>query len=388
MAQTQLEEIASRISDLNKWRDIFSFHGLEISNGAHQPGRGNTGDGTPAAGEPRGLQPPDPSCAIPVPLLVPVDAGGQPISLDMAMGLRKLLLGKVSHVFSCEWTKAHFRFRQPCSDLAYGLEADKGGTRAILMAVQAHIIRHLLFGRNTAETHLERLQGVGRGEQGEALAAALTELLWAAGGGGRATVCLVTTATHFVPCGDYRADSFTERIQLFEFWEKAAAQEFISDHINCFRGKGSHGVILFVYSLLFSRTLERVQEDLKGTATPLLKLSLGSISCTQVCPGLRTPQVPIWLCSLCGRHGVLFSTNSLLLSCWRAERVFHLHFYNGQQEQIKPTQLTIDTHSHHWEEDQREDTSSPGKRRPPVEMAIRTKWAGATVSWNGTEPFF
>ncbi|NXN08961.1 MIY4B hydrolase, partial [Indicator maculatus] len=159
--------------------------------------------------------------------------------------------------FSCQWAKAHFRFRQPCSALAYGLEADKGGTRAILMAVQAHIIRHLLFDRSTADAHLERLQGIGRREQGEALAAALAQLLWAAGGGGRATVCLLTMATHFVPRGDYRADSFTERIQLFDFWEQAAAEEFISAHINCFRGKGSHGVILFLYSLLFSRTLER-----------------------------------------------------------------------------------------------------------------------------------
>ncbi|XP_054241740.1 inactive ubiquitin carboxyl-terminal hydrolase MINDY-4B [Indicator indicator] len=440
MAQTQLEEITSRISDLSKWRDIFSFHGLDISKATHQPGQGNTGDGAPAAGEPRGLQPPHVPCAIPMPLLVPVDAGGQPISLDMAMGLRELLFGNVSHTFSCQWAKAHFRFRQPCSALAYGLEADKGGTRAILMAVQAHIIRHLLFDRNTADTHLERLQGIGRREQGEALAAALAQLLWAAGGGGRATVCLLTMATHFVPRGDYRADSFTERIQLFDFWEQAAAEEFISAHINCFRGKGSHGVILFLYSLLFSRTLERVQEDLKGTTTPLLKLSLGSITCTQamlsllltgqarpqeldggrepgpggtgaeaprrqrglvgylrwsraqaepqVCPGLRTPQVPIWLCSLCGRHGVLFSTNSLLLSSWRAERLFQLHFYNGQQEQSEPTHLTIDTHSHHWEEDQSEGASDPGKRHPPVEMAIRTRWAGATVSWNGTQPFF
>ncbi|NXP81959.1 MIY4B hydrolase, partial [Ramphastos sulfuratus] len=159
--------------------------------------------------------------------------------------------------FSCQWAKAHFRFRQPYSDLAYGLEADKGETRAILMAVQAHIIRYLLFDRTTAAAHLERLQGINRQEQGEALAAALAQLLWAAGGSGRAVVCLVTTATHFVPRGDYRADSFTERIHLFEFLEKAAAQEFISDHINCFRDKGSHGLILFLYSLLFSRTLER-----------------------------------------------------------------------------------------------------------------------------------
>ncbi|NXS61092.1 MIY4B hydrolase, partial [Brachypteracias leptosomus] len=159
--------------------------------------------------------------------------------------------------FSCDWAKAHFRFHQPCSDLAYALEAGEGGTRAVLMAVQAHIIKYLLFERDTEDTHLERLCGIGRGEQGEALAVALAELLWAAGGGGTAVVCLATTAIHVLPSGDLQPDSLTQRIQLFEFSEKAAAQEFIFDHINCFRGEGSHGVILLLYSLLFSRTLER-----------------------------------------------------------------------------------------------------------------------------------
>ncbi|NWU65388.1 MIY4B hydrolase, partial [Pterocles burchelli] len=159
--------------------------------------------------------------------------------------------------FSHEWAKAHFRFCEQRSELAYALEAEKGGTRAVLMAVQAHIIKYLLFVRNTEYTHLDRLCRIGRREQGQALAAALGDILWAAGGGGRAAVCLVAAAAHIAPSRDYRADSFTERIQLFEFSDKAAAQEFILDHINCFRSEGSHGVILFLYSLLFSRTLER-----------------------------------------------------------------------------------------------------------------------------------
>ncbi|NXW87493.1 MIY4B hydrolase, partial [Alopecoenas beccarii] len=159
--------------------------------------------------------------------------------------------------FSCEWTQACFRFREPYSDLAYALEAEEGGTRAVLMAVQAHIIKYLLFVRNTEYTHLERLCRISRREQGTALAAALAETLWAAGGGRTATICLGTAAVHAAPSRDRRADSFTERIQLFEFGEKAAAQEFIFDHINCFKGEGSHGVILYLYSLLFSRTLER-----------------------------------------------------------------------------------------------------------------------------------
>ncbi|XP_014801257.1 PREDICTED: protein FAM188B2 [Calidris pugnax] len=436
LSRTELEEITSKISDLNKWREIFSFRGLESNNSTHQPGQASSSNGLPGDGDPMGPQPPLPPTAVPKPLLVPPDTGGRPISLEMAMRLRKLLFGNTSHLFSCEWAQAYFRFREPYSDLAYALEAEKGGTRAILMAVQAHIIKYLLFIRNTEYTHLERLCRTSQREQGEALAVALADTLWAAGGGGSAVICLLTPTLHLVPNGDYRPDSFTERIQLFEFFEKAAAQEFIFDHINCFKGEGSHGVILFLYSLLFSRTLERVQEDLDSTATPLLDISFGNITCTQamlsllltgraspreldggqelgrggeawwrrgpvgylcwdraqaerqVCRGLRTPQLPIWLCSLSGRHSVLFGTDSRLLSDWKTEKVFHLYFYNGQWEQRKTAHLTIDTHSHPWEEDPCEDPSTPGKRRPPLEMAIRTKWAGATVSWNGTEPFF
>ncbi|NWV37393.1 MIY4B hydrolase, partial [Grantiella picta] len=159
--------------------------------------------------------------------------------------------------FSCEWAAAHFRFHPPQSDLAFALEAGKGGTRAILVAVQAHIITYLLFTRETECTHLERLCRVGHWEQEQALATALAETLWAAGGGSRAIVCLITTPITMRSHGGYKASSFTERIHLFEFSEKDTAQGFISDHINCFKGKGSHGVILFLYSLLFSRTLKR-----------------------------------------------------------------------------------------------------------------------------------
>ncbi|XP_057887339.1 inactive ubiquitin carboxyl-terminal hydrolase MINDY-4B [Melospiza georgiana] len=448
-APAPLQEIASRISDLSKWREIFSSCGLEINSTTHQQGPSSAGPGPPGAGEPPGSQPPS---TVPRPLLLPRGTGGCPISPDTAMRLQQLLFGSTAPLFSCEWAAARFSFHPPRSHLAYALQAGQGGTRAILAAVQAHIITFLLFTRETECTHLERLCRLGHREQGQALATALAETLWAAGGGGRAVVCLVTAPVTTMPCEGCRADSFTERIRLFEFSEKAAAQEFISDHINSFKGEGSHGVILFLYSLLFSRTLERVQEDL-GDAAPLLNISSGNITCTevmmtmmmmmvmavlsllltgrasprllggggrepepgagdggggeaacprgrvgflrwerarrqrQVSPGLRTPRLPVWLCSLLGRHSVLFGTDSRLLSDWKAERIFHLYFYSGQQEQTQTARLTIDTRSHHWEEAQREGLCSPGRRRPALEMAIRTKWPGATVSWNGTDPF-
>ncbi|XP_072789642.1 inactive ubiquitin carboxyl-terminal hydrolase MINDY-4B [Taeniopygia guttata] len=63
----------------------------------------------------------------------------------------------------------------------------------------------------------------------------------------------------------------------------------------------------------------------------------------QVSPGLRTPRLPVWLCSASGRHSVLFGTDSRLLSDWKSERIFHLYFYTGQQEQTRTAHLTIGT---------------------------------------------
>ncbi|XP_031410948.1 E3 ubiquitin-protein ligase SIAH2 [Meleagris gallopavo] len=209
------------------------------------------------------------------------------------------------------------------------------------MAVQANIIKYLLFMRNTEHTHLERLHKIRQKEQGEALAAALADSLWAAGDGRRAAVCILTAATHCSPPAGYKADSFTERINLFEFPEKAAAQEFIFDHIGCFRDEGSHGLILFLYSLLFSRTLKRVREELGATAPQLLECSSGNVTCTQVGSMLKTPKFPIWLCSINGTHSVLFSTNRLLLSDWKMEHIFHLYFYTGQCRQTRTAHLTI-----------------------------------------------
>lgn len=44
-------------------------------------------------------------------------------------------------------------------------------------------------------------------------------------------------------------------------------------------------------------------------------------------------------------HGVLFSTNRLLLSDWKMEHVFHLYFYNGQRGQTRTAHLTVGEHS-------------------------------------------
>ncbi|XP_055370174.1 inactive ubiquitin carboxyl-terminal hydrolase MINDY-4B isoform X4 [Betta splendens] len=252
---------------------------------------------------------------------------------------------------------------------------------------------------------------------------------------------------------------------------KEDVRKFVLDHIQCFKEEGGHGVILFLYSLICSRTVDRLKEDLDSSTHHLLHLSLGNFICRQAllnllltgraCPHvfngavhveerppaerplqgvlcrsdvgylhwsreqmerdtlpqvgsmLKTPRFPIWVCCINGSCSVLFSLNRMLLSDWKMEHLFYLYYYNGQSSQRSTVRLTVgedrdrpgwvgvqsyplfassvlcaDTHSHHWEASSTDTEGDPEKRFPSLEMTIRTKWAGAAITWNDTLPFY
>ncbi|XP_066096886.1 inactive ubiquitin carboxyl-terminal hydrolase MINDY-4B [Saccopteryx bilineata] len=443
-----LEEITRKISFLDRWRKIFSYVRLGANNTTPQTHKdrhvsADEHEDGPGIPQPRGQGhwPPSSLCSIPSPSTIPSKSGGVPISLAVATKLQQSLFGNTARAFSDDWEKACFRFHAPHSDLAFALEVGKGGVRSIQMAVQGSILKHLLLTREGRGRSFRGLCAISKQEQKRALAAALAGLLWAAGDAQKATICLVTEDTSIASSPDYTGDNFTERLRLFEVLEREATEKFIYDHLQCFSGEGSHGVILFLYSLIFSRTFERLQKDLDVSTIHLLQPHAGGFLCSQavvnmiltgraspnvfngyqngksqeilhgvltrsdigylqwgkrasegeslsqVGSRLKTPKFPIWLCDIRGRHSVLFSTNRQLLSDWRAERLFELHLYAGQHSRGGPARLTVDTHSHQWERDPCEDGHGPQRRFSPVEMAIRTKWREATVNWNGTVPF-
>ncbi|KAI2655898.1 Inactive ubiquitin carboxyl-terminal hydrolase MINDY-4B [Labeo rohita] len=339
--------------------------------------------------------------SIPQTLTVSPSLGGQPLSPELAVSLRKILFGNTFHIFSYEWKKSFFKFREPFSDMAYALETERvGGACAVQMVVQAHIIKYLLFNRpENSDCTMQSMVTLGEKEQRKALAAALTDILWTAGEEQTATVCLVTSECCFTPHMDYKLDNFTERLQLFTFKKKEDIRSFICEHIQCallnllltgraaphvFNGtslndeqdkalaQALHGVLTrsHVGYLLWNR------EQVNHAQLPVV----GSM--------LKTPKLPIWVCNINGTYSVLFSPNRSLLSDWKMEHLFQLYFYNGQPTQLKTTMLTIDTHSHHWEAENNDIQGDPEKKFPSVEMTIRTKWEGAVIGWNGTVPFF
>ncbi|KAM5292433.1 inactive ubiquitin carboxyl-terminal hydrolase MINDY-4B [Ctenodactylus gundi] len=447
--ELDLEEITRSILFLDKWREIFSYHRLGTNNTTSQNHEGNyiSADETEyrkGRPEPRGQGhlPSSSLCSVPRPSIISSNLSGSPISLALAKKLRHVLFGNTDQVFSSDWKKAHFKFNDPFSDLAFALKVEKGGAQSIQMAVQGSVIKYLLFTRKKKDCRFHSLCELSQQDQKQALAAALAGILWDTAAAQKATVCLVTENSYIASTLDYSKDDLAEQLQLFEFSEKEATEKFIYDHLQCFKGEGSHGVILFLYSLIFSRTFERLQDDLDVTTAHLLQPHAGGFLCrqavlnmiltgkaspnvfngcekgesqerlrgvvarsdigylqwgqdaskddrfSQVGSMLKTPKFPIWLCNINGNCSILFCTNRQLLSDWKMECLFDLYFYSGQPSQKKPARLTIDTHSHHWERDRREDKRRPAQRCSPVEMAIRTKWREATINWNGTYPFF
>ncbi|XP_062408885.1 inactive ubiquitin carboxyl-terminal hydrolase MINDY-4B [Sardina pilchardus] len=454
----ELEEILQLIADLDRKRALFNARGLELRSFAKRPPErykaeedaedvSRSASATkPSRGQGHQLTVP---YSIPRALAVPPSLGGDPVSPELAVSLRKILFGNVFHIFNYEWKKSFFKFREPYSALSYALEAERGGARAIQMVVQANIIKYLLFSRTTNSDcyGTQSLEEVDEKEQERALASALADILWTAGDEQAATVALVTSECCFTPLLDYKPDNFTERLQLFNFARREDTEKFLYEHIQCFKEEGSHGVILFLYSLIVSRTINRLREDLDRTTTHLLQQSLGNFICRQallnllltgranpkvfngtllydedghllehplhgvlarsdvgylhwsreqvqqgklpvVGSMLKTPKLPIWVCSINDTYSIIFSPHRSLLSDWKMEHLFHLYFYNGQSAQTNTAVLTIDTHSHHWELERRDVQGDPEKRFPSVEMTIRTKWEGAAIDWNGTVPFF
>ncbi|ETE63744.1 hypothetical protein L345_10488 [Ophiophagus hannah] len=330
-----------------------------------------------------------------------------------------MLFGNTFQVFNYEWKISYFRFHHPFTDLAYALEMDKGGAPAIQMAVQVHIMKHFLFVQNKeANISLQSISEIGFKEQEKTLATALADILWTAGESQRATICLITDDTYFTANIDYEVDHFTEQVQLFDFFEKETMQQFILDHIHCLNSEGSFREILTSPQLTcYNVDMETLAADKASphvfngcqkldTEGSVAKVLHGILSRSdvgylrwskeeaeqyrslQVGSMLKTPKLPIWLCNINETYSILFSFNRLLLSDWKMEHLFDLYFYKGKPSQKKTVHLTIDTHSHHWEENHSADDRDPNQRVPSLEMAIRTKWEGAAISWNGTTPFF
>ncbi|XP_048195485.1 probable ubiquitin carboxyl-terminal hydrolase MINDY-4 isoform X4 [Perognathus longimembris pacificus] len=276
---------------------------------------------------------------------------------------------------------------------------------------------------------MKRLLQPSDAQRTRCLALAIADILWRAGSHQRAVVTLASGTQQFSPMGKYKADGVLETLMLYSLTCYEDLVTFLQHRVQQFEA-GPYGCILLTLSAILSRSPELVRQDfdvptshligahgyctqelvnllLTGRAVSnvfndVVELDSGDGRITllrgiaarsdvgflslfehynvcQVGCFLKTPRFPIWVVCSESHFSVLFSLQLDLLSDWRAERLFDLYYYDGlanQQEQIR---LTVDT-TQATPEDSHKDLV------PPLELCIRTKWKGASVNWNGSDP--
>uniref|UniRef100_A0A5F9CMK1 Ubiquitin carboxyl-terminal hydrolase MINDY n=1 Tax=Oryctolagus cuniculus TaxID=9986 RepID=A0A5F9CMK1_RABIT len=361
------------------------------------------------------------------PSMLKLQTASEPIDLSVAKEIKTLLFGSNFCCFNEEWKLQSFTFSDVAS-LRYGIVQRKGGPCGVLAAVQSCVLQKLLFAEDGGTDCARRLQP-SDAHRTRCLALAIADILWRAGGRERAVVTLASGTQQFSPTGKYKADGVLETLTLHSLTCYEELLLFVQQSVRQFEA-GPYGCILLTLSAILSRTTELIRQDfdvptshligahgyctqelvnllLTGKAVSnvfndVVELDSGQGSTTllrgiaersdigflslfehynvcQVGCFLKTPRFPIWVVCSESHFSVLFSLQPELLCDWRAERLFDLYYYDGlanQQEQIR---LTVDT-TQTVPEDTHNDLV------PPLELCIRTKWKGALVNWNGSDP--
>ncbi|CAF1322477.1 unnamed protein product [Rotaria magnacalcarata] len=358
---------------------------------------------------------------------------GDQITLATASTLRLLANNSTIHSFSQSWLSAKFSFRDYTNPLNYGLLADRTGARGLILCVQGFVLRHLLL-KNVLSESQHRSISVSVEARTEALVDALTEMLWQAGEYRGATVCIPYSGDAcFTNHGDhYVPDRITERLHMFEFIDLGKLRSFIIKCLPYFMKE--NGVIIFLYSLMLSRTLKKLIEDLDHTrlvgerdesTIQMVTLALTGRALHYFHNGVidvdsdgnlmkkpqhgvknrssvgflywskheddsfwhkqeigsmfRTPKVPVWLICLNRRYAIVFSSNINLLNNWIYENYFQLHLYSGLKKQEQPCIVSIDTRQQYPASIYGDFFEDNDQHAPDIIHLLQSRWPGCTI---------
>ncbi|CAF0710078.1 unnamed protein product [Brachionus calyciflorus] len=382
----------------------------------------------------------------------------KPIDLETATNLRELTIGSIVHTFSNEWRRAKFTYRTGCDDLIYGLISEKNGSRGLILSVQAVLIKNLILmgyrdihGNEVTDSEWRNKRKILKPndvEKRDVLIRTIIEILWVAGEKNYACVvlnsgtnCFDFSAKDIGQKSKYFGDGITERLHIYEFTSLVKLEEFVKKNLSIFQKED--GCLLFLYSLILSRKVDRLKEDIQnqrligdmeeckislfnlvltGSAVPYLhngsivydsegqalekpligiknRNDVGILywdpkedddKRTEVGSMLKTPKYPIWLV-LMGKNqlAILFNTNIDLMNNWRLEQNFNLHFYSGLKKQEFECVIDVSTR------DENDLIMSPHQvlkakyskfklfdeeKDPEIYEIIKTKWPNCTIS--------
>lgn len=338
---------------------------------------------------------------------------GGSIPLQTAQQLRNLVLG-ADRQWDASWQQP-FVFTE-VESLGFGLFQNKGGPCGVISAVNAYVVKHLLHCPepcNIQDSNQIKSRRV------QALASAISEMLWRCGGQTRAVVALPLNHTSQQVKG---RDVITEGLTLFTLECERTLERFVSQNIHMFMMHGGIGVIWFLCSALLSHGTEQVRSEMDMPDTPLIGrfgycsqelmnlllvgravsnmwdgdktlgegkdvMHLGGVhqraqvgqltlfeayGSMEVGSFLKNPEVPIWVICSESHFTVLFSVERSFDS---SAASFELYYYDELVRQTEVIRFSIEPGT----------KPSDPESDPPLELVIGTKWKNPSVNWNGAE---
>ncbi|KAJ3211532.1 hypothetical protein HK099_007974 [Clydaea vesicula] len=191
---------------------------------------------------------------------------------ELALELRKVIFDhssvgeKILLSFNEEWKFKGFEFSEN-PELRYGIVQLKGGPCGLLAAVQAHVLKHLIFNSSVSYNNFNR--GFLRPKQIDterALIESLTEIIW------RCSIdtgyCLVAiynnisknSKNSFLNAPGYKLDGFTEKMEITKILERSKLKQFLTENILTFtkNEKDNFGLIQLLYSAVLTRSIKNI----------------------------------------------------------------------------------------------------------------------------------
>jgi ubiquitin carboxyl-terminal hydrolase MINDY-3/4 len=330
--------------------------------------------------------------------------GGKPISTAEMKALNTVVFGADRPgKFPPSWRQQGFEFEED-PVLSYGFRQHEGGSCGVLAVVQAQVAQYWIV-----EKHIPLDTKFEEHDQNEATAYALSQILWRCGQEQSAQLVLPSGSS-------YQSILFRNKDQL---------HSTIQQNIRAFTSPKSQGVILATYSMVLSRGCDNVISDMdssEGTmigahgycTQELVNLGLAGRAVSNVFDGERNlddvtkmkgideqcdigfltlfehygyvqvgknykfPKYPVWVVCSESHYTVLMGDEAA-----KDGTTFDLMYHDqlvGMQEPIWLT-VSMDPSAHEALDPDTDELV------PPINHCIRTKWTGARVDWNGTEPF-
>ncbi|KAJ3000161.1 hypothetical protein HDV02_000444 [Globomyces sp. JEL0801] len=309
--------------------------------------------------------------------------------------------------FPPEWKGKGFNFNTN-PNLRYGLVQSKGGPCGLLASVQAHVIKHLCWVDNQNRLRPSLIKSR------DALLQSLGEIIWKVGNG-TAKLVLEDTSNSLL-----NEKSIAYGFAFQTFYSKESLIEALKTNKTQFlhRDQEGNGIIQFLYSVILSRTIPKIKEDMDspdeclmgkhsyctqemvnliliGKATSNLhdnvidmggqffkglneSCDIGQLSLFEYYKNLKVgkfgkePKYPIFVVCSESHYSVFFGTMLQFSS------EFDLFYYDGLINQMDEIRLTVSTQS--------AIDANINDLTPPLELCLRTKWPNLHLNWNDTEP--